>query len=278
MNIFIEQPEFIELDPRKTRPKGYGYAVTPEFMYARHAALIPPELVRGKRVLDLGSCLGATGAWCLSHGAAFYQAVEIDEEFVRNSTICLQKYYPAATWSVAKCSIEDFLAGNKDKFDVLIASGILYGTSDPVSLLKSFAACADFLIIESKQSQTIFHSKILSRETLKAIGNDPRIVEFLENEAYIAVGRRGMVVSGNKTIRFNGFNPSMGAIKFIMHQLGFQFSNKPDLELRRVLPEQYAPHRRFALYFRKDVNARVKDFGLKSAVEDAGSLTSIDNW
>jgi hypothetical protein len=227
MNIFIEQPEFINLDPRTKRPKAWGYAVTPEFMLARHTALIPSELIRGKRVLDLGCCLAATGAWCLSNGAIFYQGVEIDDEFVKNSTSCLQKYYPKEIWSVAKSSIEDFLSGNKDKYDVLIASGILYGAGDPIRLLKSFSECADFLIIESKQSQTIFHTRILRPETLNALSKDPRIAEFLETEAYIAVGQRGMVVSGNKTIQFAGFNPSMGAIKFIMSQLGFQFTDKP---------------------------------------------------
>ena len=278
MNVFNQQPEFISLDPRSKRPKGLGYAVNPDFMLARHTALIPPDLIKGKRVLDLGSCLAATGAWCLSSGASFYMGVEIDEEFFINSTNCLKKYYPPESWSIQKSSIEDFLSRNKEKYDVLIASGVMYGSENPTDLLKSFSKCADFLIIESVQMPTIFNSQILSLETLNALNKDPRIAEFLDSESYISVGQRGMVTSGEKSVLFSGFNPNMGAVKFILTQLGFSFSEKPNLDLRKALPEQYSPIKRFALHFRKDANSRERGFGLKNALQDAENNIITLKW
>lgn len=278
MNIFEEQPEFIQLDPRKNRPRGYGYAVTPDFMQARHQALLDPSLLLGKRVLDLGSCLAATGAWCLSNGASFYQGIEIDDSFIKNSIFCLGKYYSPQFWSISKSSIEDFLANHGEKFDVLIASGVLHGAGDPLALLASFTTISELIVIENTQYKTIFDSRILSQQTLKAIASDPRAVEFLETESYISVGQGNMTVSGNKTIQFAGFNPSMGAVKFIMDQLGYECNDQPYLKLKKALPSEYAPHKRYALHFRKDLKMKIRKFGLKSAVEDSQNILNVVDW
>jgi hypothetical protein len=276
MNIFKEQPDFIDLDPRKDRK--IGYAVTPEFMLVRHQAILPPKLVHGKRILDLGSCLAATGAWCLSNGASFYQGIEIDDQFVKDSTFCLQKYYPNDTWAISKKSIEEFLSNIEERFDILIASGIMYGSEDPAKLLQQFCNSADIIVIESMQTETIFHTQILSRKTLDVIAQDPRIIEFLESSSYITVGRRGMVASGNKTIQFPGFNPSMGAIKFIMAQFGFDCHDHAYRELRNKIPSEYSPTKRFALHFKKNPKLEKREFGLKNAVSDPKNILNILKW
>ena len=228
-NIFFVQPEFIELDSRKDREN--GYIVTSEFMYTRYQAMLPPSLVTGKRILDLGSCVSSAGAWCLFHGASFYQGVEISEEFVQNATFSLKKYYPSKLWDVNQNYFEDFLANNKKPFDVLIASGIIHGSNDPVSLLKSFAKVANFIVIEGMQTRTIFHQNILNKQTIEAIAKDPGIIKFLENESYISVGDRGMIAPDNKMLKYAGLNPSMGAVKYIMNKLGFEFNDSPHKKL-----------------------------------------------
>lgn len=275
MNIFEEQPEFIKLDPRQNRK--IGYSIDSEFMLIRHQAILPSGLVKNKRILDLGSCLAATGAWCLSNGASFYQGVEVDEEFVKNSTLCLQKYYPIDKWAINKNSIEDFLLTQDDKFDLLIASGIMYGSEDPVHLLESFSKVSELIVIESI-NDPIFRSGILSRETLDVIARDPRAVEFLDTYSCIEVGKRRMVVSGNKSILFAGFNPSMGAIKFIMNQLGFDFSSQANNELRKKLPSVYSPFKRFVLHFKKNPKLKIRKFGVKNAISDPSNIIEIQEW
>ena len=279
-NIFLEQSEFIKLDPLHRRPdsKGIGYRVTPNFMFTRHKILLPPELVKGKKILDLGSCIASTGAWSLTHGATFYQGVEIHEEFANNSKSCLEKYYPQGNWSIAQQSIEEFLESSTEHFDILVASGILYGTEDAVKLLSMFARAADFLVIESLQRQTIFHSPYISDKTKDLIRKDPGMIEHLDNEAFIAVGKRGMVSTNDKVIRFPGFNPSMGAIKFIMQALGFECSTGPNDLLRQKLSDQYGPLLRFALHFNRNPNLRVMKFGVRNAVEDPANITDEVDW
>jgi len=277
-NIFHDQPEFIDLDQRNHRPQNYGYAITPEFMLNRHEIIFPPELIRNKKILDLGSCLGATGAWCLSHGASCYHGVEIHEEFVNKSIYCLEKYYSEKSWTISKCSIEEFLNSSIEHFDILVASGIMYGASDVFNLLSLFIKNADFIIIESMQTQTIFHEKILTNETIKMIAQDPHIVDYLENTAYIAVGNRMMVAPDEKTILFPGFNPSMGALKYIMKQLGFDCNINPYLALKKRLPEYYSPLKRFALYFSRNKNLKTREFGLKNAIDDPLNIINEINW
>ena len=279
-NIFKEQHEFITLDPRSHRPEQNGsrYRVTPEFMFKRHRIILPADLVRGKTVLDLGSCIASTGAWSLTHGATFYQGVEIHEEFANNSKSCLEKYYPQGNWSIAQQSIEEFLESSTEHFDILVASGILYGTEDAVKLLSMFARVADFLVIESLQTQTIFHSPHISDKTKDLIRKDPGIIEHLDNEAFIAVGKQIMVIPGDKSIRYFGFNPSMGAIKFIMQALGFEYNVEPNNKLRKYLPEQYTPISRFALHFNRNPNLRVMKFGVRNAVEDPANITDEVEW
>ncbi len=278
MNIFEEQPEFIQLDPRKDRPRGYGYPVTSEFMHTRHKAVLPPALVKGKRILDLGSCLAATGAWCLSNGASFYKGIEIDDEFIKNSIFCLGKYYSPESWSISKDSIEDFLANQVETYDILVASGVMHGAGDPLGLLESFTRTAEMIVIENTQYKTIFDSRILSRETLRAVANDPRIVEFLETESYISVGQGNMTVSGNKTVQFAGFNPSMGAVKFMMSQLGYECNHRPNIELRKTLSSEYAPHKRYALHFRRNPQLKTRQFGLKSTADDSKNILNVVDW
>ena len=89
--------------------------------------------------------------------------------------------------------------------------------------------------------------------------------------------REGDGFISNKTIQFADLNRVLG-YHVIMNQLGFGFNDKPFRELRRALPEQYAPHKRFALYFQKDMNTKAKSFGLKSAVEDPDNLIRTNNW
>ena len=279
-NIFLEQSEFITLDPRSQRREreGSGYRVTPEFMYIRHEIIMPPELVKGNKILDLGSCLAATGAWSLAHGATFYQGVEIHEEFVNNSKTCLEKYYPQGNWSIAQQSIEEFLESSTEHFDILVASGILYGTEDPVKLLSFFARVADFLVIESVQNQTILHSPCLTKETKQILLKDSGLKKYLENDSYIAVGEQSMVIPVGKSIRYLGFNPSMGAVRYILRTQGFECDTKPNDELGIKLTAQYNSGRRFALHFKRMPNSGVWKFGVRNAIEDPVNIIEEVNW
>jgi len=277
-NIYIEQPEFIDEDPRKHRPDGLGYQASPEFMMRRHEILLPREIIEGKTVLDLGSCLAASGAWCLSNGAAFYKGVEIQEEFVDKSRQCLEKYYSKSMWDVEAVSIEDFLSKNTVKFDVIFASGILYGIDDPLTVLKKMASQSDCIVLESRHLDTPFHSRVLSKRTKMALKKDKHIIEHIENASYMYVGTSAMVAPGDKNLFFHGLSPSMGALKYILRSLGFEYHDNVNQELKKHLSGTYNPIRRFGMLFTKNPELTSREWGLAKAVEDSSNIIKEMDW
>ena len=54
-------PEFVEDDTRKDRKK--GYKISAQFLDNRYAALLPPHIIHGNTILDLGAAIGSAGAW-----------------------------------------------------------------------------------------------------------------------------------------------------------------------------------------------------------------------
>lgn len=153
-NTFTRQPLFIERDHRTKRPTdvtkiGQPYAVTTEFMYNRHRIMLPKEIIEGKTVLDIGSCYGATGAWCLDNGAAHYTGLEPQHKFVEESKQILGTYYDSSKFDVIE---EPFDTFNTDrKWDVVVASGVLYGIYDQYDAIKKIASMAkESIIVESQ--------------------------------------------------------------------------------------------------------------------------------
>ena len=74
---FDDHPEFYEEDNRKHRQRN---PITKRTLEAKFGVLLPAWLVKGRTVLDLGSCIGAAGQWSLFHGAASYTGVEVQDD------------------------------------------------------------------------------------------------------------------------------------------------------------------------------------------------------
>ena len=132
-NIFLDLPDFIETDPRKNRAKkvsGYTYNVNAKFQYVRHRTTMPEHLVSGMSVLDLGCCIGATGAWVLSNGATSYTGVEIETPFCEIATENLTKHFANYTWKIVNQSFNEFFKLNTEKFDLVVAFGVMYTALD----------------------------------------------------------------------------------------------------------------------------------------------------
>ena len=82
MSFFTQFPEFVAQDSRKDR----GFSpVTIETLDNRHLVTTPKWLVEDMTVLDLGSCLGATGHWSLSQECKHYTGVEVQPELASTS-------------------------------------------------------------------------------------------------------------------------------------------------------------------------------------------------
>ena len=131
--FFTKFYQFVDKDNRKDR--GF-HPITAESLTVKHETIAPEWLVKDASVLDLGSCLGATGHWCLSHGAKHYVGVEVQKEYVDQSTALLSDLWNTNRFSIVQQDIETFLDTTNEKFDVVFACGILYAFLDYFGLLK----------------------------------------------------------------------------------------------------------------------------------------------
>ena len=281
-NIFIAQPEFVRNDPRHSRPVNgnAGYKITPEFLLARHAILLPEHLIRGKRILDLGSCSAASGAWCLSKGADFYKGVELQSEFVNCAKESLGKYYHHDKWEIQQASIEGFLDSNKDSFDIILASGVMYGFQDQITALTAMAKQGDVIIIESMHPKTITNTPFISEQVKRYLIEAGEYERFIENEPFIYVGRSTMAIPGRRTMKFDGTQPSMGAIKYILSSLGFIYMDNPNALLKKNLPNHYSPFKRFGILFTKNIESKTGNlgYGFAQAIGNDSERIEVFDW
>ena len=203
MGVFERAPEFIESDNRRLRPFN---RVTSEQQELRHAAMLPKEWLAGKSVLDVGCCVGATGLWCLEHGAESYVGVEAQAEYADAARANLAARFGNRA-EVIQADIEEFLTTDRRKFDIVVMAGVIYTFTNIVSVLESvLAITADCLVVES-----IF-PKIQADGTRYP---DESIIEVRADQPI-------NLASQNATVLVNGSVPSPVALSVISARLGFR--------------------------------------------------------
>jgi 16S rRNA G966 N2-methylase RsmD len=221
MKVFEKYSQFITSDPRIDRVG--AYRVSADFMQSRHECFFNSEILENKTVLDLGCCVGASGAWVLANNAKFYCGVEYHKDLA-NIAINNLSVFGKDTWQVVNNSVELFLEENTDKYDIVIASGIIYAFFEPIPILKNIATRSDTVIIES------------SHPTVPGID--------IETASVIAYKRQHMLYGINKTeICFNSAVPSMMFIIDYMKHHGFDCDISVNDNLKKYLPDVYQKNR-----------------------------------
>ncbi len=201
MNIspFDAAPEFSNMDNRRLR---VYYPISTQHLNNKHEVLLPTPVVKGKRVLDLGSCIGATGHWCLSMGAAWYTGVETQKTYTDISQTLLQKYHPGR-FTIEQTSVEDWLSRNTAHYDVTIALGVLFAFTDYYSILRHVCDISDVVAIEGPYPEaTIFGPEFCG-------------VQFLDNQ-------RINLADENASLVGRGTRISPKGLQFIMRDFGFE--------------------------------------------------------
>lgn len=253
-SLFEIQKEFIETDVRKDR-KDVSYSVTAELMEMRHRFLMPESLVRRRSVLDLGACVAATGAWALHHGAKRYTGIEIDAGFAAQARANLSQHHPGAAWNIIEDSIEHFLENNQQKFDIVMASGIIYTVLDLNDLLRKLTDIAGTVIIESPHP-ICYWEKVLKHCLPESALSEFDPTYLFEQIAITSLRQNYMVDgdSGEHHTQTYGAFPSMSALEMMMANLGFRSDREPYHQLKQALPDPY-DQTRYALVFHKNKNA-----------------------
>ena len=150
MNPFDLATDFIDYDNRRLRTH---HQTTKLSLFNKLKVQLPEWLIKDKTVLDLGSCLGAAGYYAIKTGAKEYIGVEAQTHYVDLSNNLLSKYCPQDSYKIIQQEVEDFLdeqIANGVKYDVVLASGVIYCFLDIVNILKKITMISkDVVVIDT---------------------------------------------------------------------------------------------------------------------------------
>lgn len=148
--FFSKYPEFIEADNRSRRTAS---PVTIETMSNRMRTIAPSRLIKNKTVLDLGSCLGAAGHWCLSQGASHYTGVEVQTVYTTKSQELLHRYWNADRFDIFESDLQHWLSimiQHNKKFDVVLLLGVIYSFVDTHKVVSMVSqVCSGTIVVDS---------------------------------------------------------------------------------------------------------------------------------
>lgn len=281
MTIFDDQPDFIDRDPRTE--EGYAIAWNAKDQEERYTSWLPPEYIKGKRILDLGCCGAAVGGYALAHGAAHYTGIEIDADLHRLATENMTKYHEGKDWQILKVSAEDFLNDPRDHYDVVIAAGIIHGVTNFVDFLLKIGTVADVAIIESIHPALPFVREIMNKLNPHIKTDEDRawarsLVERLEYGypviEYSDTGR--MILGETKGAVSNVLRPlpSIATLKMIMNRMGFVEDIRPYVRLKKTQSKQFGAGKRFVMAFIRKEQPKAMSF--KDLVE-TGTMETM-SW
>ena len=203
---YDDYPEFYTQDHRQKRLLS---PVNKEQLENRHAAMFAEWNIRDKTVLDLGSCLGATGQWVLFHGARHYTGVEAQAAYAERSRRLLGHYSDRVR--IEQSSIEDFLVENTEEFDVIVMLGVIYAFLSYHDLLAKVARiCKESLIIEGVYPYP------------NVCNPKAPIVEITPEQSMV-------VADAEQHVQGIGVRISPSALSIVLSTMGFESVGKPTM-------------------------------------------------
>jgi len=199
-NFFFDKYiQFVDNDNRNQR--GF-HPINAETLSKKHECIAPKWLVEGARILDLGSCIGATGHWCLSHGAIKYVGVEVQADYVNISKQLLGELWSSDKFEIIEQDIEEYLASVTEQFDVVFACGVIYGFLDYYGILKKItAASSRCVIIDTSYPVNMSDETSCIIEIVK----NQHLNKSTDNDSFSGVGSRSTPVALNLLMNNLGF-------------------------------------------------------------------------
>lgn len=241
-NIFKSHySDFILTDIRTERKNKFaGYTVTEEQTFEKHQIMLPPDLIAGKTILDLGCCVGATGAWVLHNGAKSYTGVELQPDLAKAAKANLDKHFANFDCSVHQMDIEEFVNSAKTKYDIVVAFGVIYTVTYYQSFIKKLTTICDTVVVESSAPSLLLSAPLNKIPNAHLLP----IVEYFNN---------GFInhASGAST-RCEITMPSMTALEMDFARCGWVGDFSKNELLIKTLPGVFSPISRFCVVFNSD--------------------------
>lgn len=205
MLFFEKFPEFVDDDNRQNR---IHTPLTYETLTYKHEVMAPEWLVKGKTILDLGSCLAGTAHWCLTLGATNYTGVEFQQDYVDKSRSILSKYWSDDKFKIIKDDIISYLSAEQEKYDIVFACGVIYGFLNTYGFLEHVTKVAkECVVVDCSYPTQMTHG----RSSIIDIVNIQHMIKSEDQRSYLGLGAR----------------PAPAALHRLM--LNFGFENKENL-------------------------------------------------
>lgn len=203
--FFQKYSKFVDLDNRQNR---IHTPLTYETLTNKHEIMAPESLVKNKTILDLGSCLGATGHWCLINGSKHYTGIEFQSYYVEKSNEILSEYWNTDQFIIRQEEIMKYLMSTDEKFDIVFACGVIYGFLNTYGFLEAITRVSkECVVIDCSYPTQMTHG----RATVIDIVNIQHMIKSEDHRSYMGLGAR----------------PSPGALNRLM--LNFGFENKENI-------------------------------------------------
>lgn len=274
--FFDRYPEFSDQDPRIRRTE--GYQPRRDLLETRYRSLLPPERVRGRRIVDVGSCVASVGAWCMAHGAEHYTGIELQADLALLSEKLLYRYWPK-DWSIHCLDAQQWCLENREPHDICLIAGTLHTVDDPWSLMRGVVQWTNEVIVENSHPHVF--AEMLNR-TWRPAGIQHRhhtllhhlleqhhdkqtFREMLESLMPIQHNRHSDTLFMSKdlqssTVSGNATYPGIGALNEFMTNHGYQVDLAVNDSLKRDMPDLYHWPARFAVRYHRSEAKRVKRF------------------
>ena len=224
--------EFFTSDWRKNRPLKYGLTMTDKKTVDKHEYLLPPDLIRGKTILDIGSYISQTGDWCLNNGAARYTGVEIIKEFADKGRELMQKYHAGEKWEIINSSVEDYFKQHEDRYDIIFCFGVLFSQIDHAWFIRNICQRADRITINGRHPKVMWNDdqSDISEQLWHKLEYDIPYQEWQENAMT-------QTAESNASVRVTSAHTSMKAVQLLMRMNGFTSSTETYDKLKSVMPD-----------------------------------------
>jgi len=279
INVFETQPEWLEKDkrtgrpttvPNPTKPGGpsLSYTITAEFMYDRHRVMLPPDLLAGKTVLDIGCMMGGTGAWCLANGARHYTGIESRRSDLDIGREIFEKYFDPDQYSLVEGWIETFEP--EQQYDIVIASGVIYAVFDSFSFVKKITELSRGLVLIDAVHPFNGYRRLFPDATDEQRKQVSKLLSIIQPSERIRMNSADQAGS----VRISASIVSLQALILLMKNCGFDYDDSLYQAAEETIDYYYdiARHNRYmAKFFKSTVNANLYQQALENPNTEVAS-------
>ncbi len=221
--VFDDCPEFYRLDNRQNRSFN---PVSKTMLEDKLHVLLPQWLIRGKNILDLGSCLGAAGQWALFHGASSYTGVEIQEDYAIKSQKLLTSWKDRAR--IYRQDIRSFIhEKNDNSYDVILMAGVIYLFVDPKNIIDKMCQMAkESVVIETTYPKSIREGKLAPSALITEYTYRQEVNLSDGNESLLGICATSSLRALDLMFSLNGFGKNEPTLTFPENKHMLNYSDK----------------------------------------------------